>query len=793
MFVAHIRKSDDTVQLLKDHLIEVKELCERNGEKLGMSAVFGLAGLLHDFGKFSDDFQQYIREAVANPNHPPKRGTVDHSTAGGLLLMQRYHQPKMLRHIMVEMLANVIFSHHGQLLDYIDSEGDSPFIERSQKEAIPLAQLQQRFFEEVMSEQEFEDYVALATQQYHQFLQKHFPKRPDLPEILYKLSPFLTMMIFSSLIDADRTNSRQFDENDLSTPLDPSHRTATFEKHLHTLEQKLKNLQQQAIPNDITKLRQQMSDNCFDKATKPQGIYTLSIPTGGGKTLASLRFALKHASEHKLKRIIYVIPFTTIIEQNAAVVRDLLETDEVLEHHSNVIDDVRNPETYEELELQRQLNHAKDNWDAPIVFTTMVQFLNSMYSGKSRNLRRLHNLSDAVIIFDEVQSIPINCVSLFNEAIQFLTKYAKSTVVLCTATQPALQYVEHNITVNEEIIDDLSKIEQAFKRTNIVFMNEREQWTTEDLAEFIEDKLSEVNSVLIITNNKKTTKALYMQLNHYDNVYHLSTGMCPAHRKEKLQEMRAKLKAGEQVICVSTQLIEAGVDVSFECVMRALAGMDSIAQAAGRCNRNGESGVREVYVFKHAEEVLTKLPTIANGQQCARYILRDIEEQQIFNGEALSSDAIEAYFKQYYINMSVQLNYPVKGLVPTLHDLLFSGDRSVNQKNQVYLRTAIRETAKYFEVIEANTESILVPYGDGEKLIAQLVSGEPVDFKTFMKEAQQYSVNVFAHEFRMLQQERLIRAVDFGSFKIWIAVDSTYDDAYGLSVQGEAKLVLYDF
>lgn len=792
MYVAHIRKTDDTVQLLKTHLLEVKALCERNGEKLGMPAVFGLAGLLHDFGKFSDDFQTYIREAVANPEKPPKRGSVDHSTAGGLLLMQRYH-PSGLTSIILEMIANVIYSHHGQLLDFLDIEGKSPFIERTQKQAIPLSQLQQRFFEEVMSEAEFEAYVTLASNQYQHFLKTHF-KKPNTEEILYKLSPFLTMMIFSSLIDADRTNSRQFDENEQPTHQDLHTTTATFEKHLQTLEQKLRDLQLNALPNEITKLRQQMSDNCFDKATRPQGIYTLSIPTGGGKTLASLRFALKHATEHQLQRIIYVIPFTTIIEQNAAVVRELLETDELLEHHSNVIEETREPKNYEELELLRKLNHAKDNWDASIVFTTMVQFLNSVYSGKSRNLRRFHNLSNSVIIFDEVQSLPINCVSLFNEAIQFLTKYANCTVLLCTATQPALEYVEHNITVNEEIIDNLPKIEQAFKRTQILYMNEREQWTTDELADFVEEKLVDVTSVLIITNNKKTTKALYEKLQHQDNVFHLSTSMCPAHRKQKLRDMNSKLKSGEQVICVSTQLIEAGVDVSFQCVMRSLAGMDSIAQAAGRCNRNGEVKAREVYVFKHAEEVLTKLPTIENGQRCAKNILRDIEEHQVFNGEALSSAAIEAYFQQYYINMSSQLNYPVKALEPeTLHDLLFSGKRSVSQKNKVYLKSALREAAKHFEVIEANTESILVPFDEGEKLIADLTSGEQVDFKIFMKEVQQYSVNVFTHEFRALQQERLIQAVDFGTFKIWIALGNAYDTEYGLSIKGEAKLDLYAF
>ena len=470
MYIAHIRKDDGTEQLLKTHLEEVQELCEKNGQKFGMPSVFGLAGLLHDVGKFSDDFQVYLREAVANPDQPPKRGSVNHSTAGGLLLIQKFHQSKGFVPAMVEMIANVVYSHHGQLHDYVNPDGKSPFLERAKNDHIPMKDIQKRFFEEVMTEIEFDTYVMQAVKEFQQFLQRHFEK-PNPPEILYKLLPQLTTSIFSSLIDADRTNSREFDNN---TPLQEVTNTKEkFHNYLNSLEMNLHQMQKNAIPNTITKLRQQMSDNCFEKATLPTGVYSLSIPTGGGKTLASLRFALKHAIEHGMDRIIYVIPFTTIIEQNAQSVRELLNTDEVLEHHSNIIEDSREAITYNEMTQQRKLNQAKDNWDIPIVFTTIVQYLDSFYSGKGRNLRRMHNLANSVIIFDEVQSVPVKCVSLFNETINFLTKYAKSTVLLCTATQPALQYVEQNIQVDAELVENLQTIEQAFKRTHIVQMNEQ--------------------------------------------------------------------------------------------------------------------------------------------------------------------------------------------------------------------------------------------------------------------------------------------------------------------------------
>lgn len=787
IYIAHIRKEDAIEQSLKVHLTEVQKLCESTGQKFGMPSVFGLAGLLHDLGKYSEAFQIYIREAVANPNKPPRRGSVNHSTAGGLLLMQKFHQSKLFTPVMVEMIANVIYSHHGQLHDFINPDGKSPFLERANNENIPMKEIKQLFFEEIMCESDLDTYVKQASNEFHQFLQRYLDK-PDRETILYTLAPILTKFIFSGLIDADRKNSRNFDEN--NTPQELPHIDQTYSNYLHTLELKLQKMQQEAIPNRITKLRQQMSDNCYEKATLPTGIYSLSIPTGGGKTLASLRFALKHAIKHGKERIIYIVPFTTIIEQNAQTVRNLLETEDLLEHHSNIISDERNATTYEEMLLQRKLNHAKDNWDIPIVFTTMVQYLNSFYSGKGRNLRRLHNLANSIIIFDEVQSIPPKCVSLFNESLNFLSSYGNTTALLCTATQPALAHVKRNIKVDGELVENLKEIEQAFKRTKIVRMNEHDEWTTDQLAQFIEGKLESINSILIISNNKRTTKDLYTKFADCKHVYHLSTGMCPAHRKLLLEEMRTALKQGEQVLCMSTQLIEAGVDISFECVMRSMAGVDSIAQAAGRCNRNGEVALREVYVFRHAEENLGKLETIEKGQRCASYLLRDMEEHGIFGGEILSAAAIEYYFKQYYEELLLELDFPTKDLRESIHQLLFSNNKQYVQKLAPLLRSSFQTAAERFQVIDANTESILVPYGDGEDLIAELNSFERIEYKTFQKKVQQYSVNVFPHELRALQQQKLVYAADFCVFKIWIAMPNAYDDQYGLSVKGEAGLRL---
>ncbi len=388
----------------------------------------------------------------------------------------------------------------------------------------------------------------------------------------------------------------------------------------------------------INRLRREMSNRCEQYAENPSGIYSLSIPTGGGKTLASLRYALRHALEYGKKRIVYVVPYTTIIEQNAEEVRKILSDEEnVLEHHSNVIDDADDDDENQDgtMSLQQKWKLARDNWDAPIIFTTMVQFLNAFYAKGGRNIRRLHNLSESVIIFDEVQKVPVRCVSLFNHALNFLHDFGQSSLILCTATQPALDFVEHKLEIksNAEIIERLDDVIEAFKRVEIVDRATQEVFDTEKLADFVIDKLDEVQSVLVVLNTKTVVKKLYRRLESCGvPFYHLSTSMCPAHRKHILEEVKRHLDKEEKVVCVSTQLIEAGVDISFDCVVRSLAGLDSIAQAAGRCNRHGRSVIRQVYVIDHAEESLTHLPEIKKGKEISRKIFIDLRKNPNSHG-----------------------------------------------------------------------------------------------------------------------------------------------------------------
>lgn len=798
MYIAHFR-SDGEIQLVSQHLLEVMELAEKIGQKYGIKHIAGLATCFHDFGKLSEDFQTYIKQAFDNPENPPKRGSVDHSSAGGHFLWNTYGVDKLSR-TLLEIICNGIYTHHAFLLDFITPDGESQFFRRNTKEVGSLDELANVFYQEVMSKEKLDQYFDAAKEEFRRYLKRITVLGGDKNATRIAIT-MLTKLVYSILIDCDRLNAKQFEENIKDdTPIDTQ---KLFQTSTVRLDNFLQEKQRTSLPNNITKLRQQMSNQCKEKSTFDTGIYTLSIPTGGGKTFASLRFALNHALHKGKKRIIYIIPFTTIIEQNVNEVREVLQTDEILEHHSNVAtftEDEQNNLSFEDYQKRRKLEAMKDNWDAPIIFTTLVQFLNTIYSDKSRNLRRFHNLGNSILIFDEIQTLPVSCVSLFNTAIQYLKDFMNTTTLLCTATQPALNYVQKNIHIDGELVENLDEVVEAFKRTNIHSLMKPGGWYTDEIADFIEDKLTETKNILVVMNNKSVVRNLYKELNERSvKVYHLSTAMCPSHRQKVIKEIRNDLNSDERFVCVSTQLIEAGVDVSFQCVMRSLAGIDSIAQSAGRCNRHGEAERKDVYVFNHAEENLSKLETIKAGSKCASNIIKDLEQNpELYGGDILSPAAIEYYFKQYYSDLEEKLDYPLNRT--SIWELLYSDNLEevrhfeLDMEYPFTSRAAINSAAKEFKVIDAETTPIIVPYGEGKELIAELTSQTFIDnIGAFMKKAQQYSVNVFPHVKDQLIKNGLVTIIDFGYMNVLVAKDNAYDENYGLDERGDAKLENYQF
>ncbi|GGG19024.1 CRISPR-associated helicase Cas3' [Paenibacillus abyssi] len=803
MYIAHIRESDKQIQSVEEHLLGVRSLAESYGEKIGVKHIAGLAGMLHDMGKYTHEFRDYILEAVRNPDSPPKRGSVDHSTAGGKLLYQLYHSgnPSMLNWILAEVAGNAILSHHSYLHDFLSPDIESPYLNRVRdKQLNEFDRSMKCFFDHVISEAEFQQYISKALLELEAFLMK-----PSTESSESKLM-FLTKFIFSTLIDADRTNTRLFEQNTSEEP--EQNRKELFDAYYEKLMATIHSYQTQgAADTQINVLRSEMSEQCVRFAEKPSGIYTLSIPTGGGKTLASLRYALKHASLHGKKHIIYVVPYTTIIEQNAEAVRKILSDDRhILEHHSNVIEDVDDNDEYEDglINTLQKLKLAKDNWDSPIIFTTMVQFLNVFYAKGSRNIRRLHNLSESVIIFDEVQKVPVSCVSLFNQALNFLKTYGGSSLILCTATQPALDSVEKKLAVNAEaeIIDNLDHVIEAFKRVEIIDKATDETFNNDKLADFITERMGEAQSVLVILNTKTVVKRLYRQVEGSDvPIYHLSTSMCAAHRNHILGQVREHLEKNEKVICISTQLIEAGVDVSFDCVIRSLAGLDSIAQAAGRCNRHGEREIRQVYVVDHVEEKLDHLQEIKVGKHLSRRILADLKrDRNHHGGHILSAQAMNRYFKEFYMEFNSSLNYFVPKLEKDMTALLAS-DRKHNSYNQAYMHqrkeslplfivNSYRTAAENFHVIDDRSTSVIVPYDDeGKTIIARLNGNESIeDLSRLLRQAQQYTINLFRYERDQLAQNGGLVSLLDG--KIFALKESAYNKEFGLDLDNDSQFEL---
>lgn len=805
-FIAHIRERDGEIQSVEEHLLAVKQIAESIGMKMGVPHIAGLAGMLHDLGKYTKEFRNYIWTAVNDPKNAQRKGSVDHSTAGGKLLYEMYHKDKKtsIFSLLAEIVGNAIISHHSYLKDYIDLELNSEFLKRVRKsDLLEFSLSKEQFFEKVIKQAEFKQYVNHAAQELQDFLKK------DKNISNEEKCMFLTKYIFSALVDGDRTNTRLFEENKNYQPVE--NHNELFQEYYKKVLEKIDNFKNSNNNNSpINILRKEMSEQCDQFGERPDGIYTLSIPTGGGKTLASLRYALKHAILHNKKHIIYIVPFTTIIEQNAEEVRKILNDNaNILEHHSNLIEDNYDDENEDGIMgANQKLKLAKDNWDSPIIFTTMVQFLNVFYANGTRNIRRMHNLAESVIIFDEVQKVPTSCVSLFNHALNFLKSYGQSSIVLCTATQPALDFVEHKLAINKdaEIISQMEEVIEAFKRVNIIDLASEHSFDNVRLASFIEERLVDITSMLVILNTKTVVKKLYelLKVKRLDiPIYHLSTSMCPFHRKEILEEVRELLEQKRKVICISTQLIEAGVDVSFECVIRSLAGLDSIAQAAGRCNRHGEMGIKQVYVVDHIEENLDKLPEIKIGKVEARTVFKEIDKNpESFGGNILSEKAMNRYFQGFYQQFATKLNYSLPQYNTNLIDLLMAGrnkngqlkgyNATSKEKFSLMLSNSYGTAAKHFEVIDQVTTTVLVPHKEGEEIIADLNGNHSIeDLGGSLRRAQQFSINIFSYE-----KEQLIKSdglVYYFEGKITVLKEGFYNEEYGLDLSGESGYSFLQF
>lgn len=803
--IAHKRK-DGELQSLAEHLTQTAALSGQFATKLNAGKAGQLLGLLHDFGKYSQEFQAYIKSATGdiNPDEDEyvdfkgMKGKVDHSTAGAQLvwhLLKRFGKAGQ-GELCGQILALCIASHHSGLIDCFSIDDRPVFSARMSKDDSKshLIECQSRadpavleIIEQLANKKLVQELFGVL----RQFVDDiQHPSRID-----YFNLGFCARFLFSCLIDADRLNSAEFEDPIRQQERLKNAYPVPWETAIDRLESHLVALTSR---NYVDDLRREISENCKNNAIKAQGIYTLTVPTGGGKTYASLRYALHHARHHMLERIIYVIPFTSIIEQNAKVIRDVIERDGdarpwVLEHHSN-------------LEPERQTWQSKlvaDNWDSPIVLTTMVQLLETLFSGGTKGVRRLHQLANSVLVFDEIQTLPINCVHLFCNAINFLTQHSRTTAVLCTATQPLLNELKApnkgqlNIPKENELAGDFERHFLELKRVNVCSRLKPGGWSAEEITNLALALLQESGSCLVIVNTKAWAQTLFqrcIETVELEHLFHLSTNQCPAHRKAILSKVRARLSKGLPVLCISTQLIEAGVDVDFASVIRFLAGLDSIAQAAGRCNRNGRltdahGGLirGKVVVVNPANESTGMLKDIAVGKEKAERVLSESHE------DMLSPTAISQYFRYYFFDRADDMSYRLENRKSHRDENLLNLLSCREGCNEIFsgrvgkiplLQHAFMEAGKQFKAIDAPTQAVIVQYGEGRDLVAELCAvAKEFDahrYYQLLRQAQQYSVNVFPNIWSKLLAAGAVREIQPGH-GIYFLDEEFYSKEFGLS------------
>jgi len=704
-------------QPLEEHLRHVAGLAGEFAGAFGGNNLAVPAGESHDLGKGTRAWQAYLRRVndVVDEFADFFDGHPNHAAEGAKLLYARSQQAG-------KILAYCLAGHHGGLPNWFDT-GRAALKE---KLATPPAEIS---FPHVLPK-----------------LTDALPFVPEDERFGFQLQ-FFTRMIFSCLVDADFLDTECF--------LDPQRTEwrggypAISELHRRFWKE-FDALRADADPElNVNRQRELVLAACLTAADNAPGIYSLTVPTGGGKTLASLAFALNHALNHGKRRIIYVIPFTSIIEQNARVFRQMLGNDAVLEHHCNFITDDK--------DWKHKL--AAENWDAPVIVTTNVQFFDSFYANRTSRCRKLHNVANSVVIFDEVQAIPVEKLKPCLEVIKELSANYRVTTVLCTATQPAISYSDDfraGLRIDTEIIRDVPALFANLKRTDERFIGTLSE--TE-----VAERLMEHNQVLCIVNTRRQALDIFTALPESEEHIHLSALMYPAHRSEKLEEIRRRLRPENNLPCrvVSTQLIEAGVDVDFPAVFRAVAGIDSIAQAAGRCNRNG----------LHKSPCQVSVFAFPKNRDCSFFKQAAQTAEKLFDrfpGRLTEPECVRDYFEEYFWRNEQRMD--MDGII-------------------AYCRKAARGEIQFkdlarFQMIQSATVPIIIAIDDEA---ARLVNAlEHAEHKGgILRKLQQYTVQVYPYQ--LTEIENWLENLPPG---VWVLRSAElYSDSTGLKCtppQGDA-------
>lgn len=718
-YIGHL--DGDRIQTLSSHLQGVADLAFQFGAPIGIGQEAQIMGKGHDIGKETTDFQDYILGK--------RKRRVDHSTAGAKYLWEHKKEYGLL----AVLGAFCIAGHHCGLMNLgtkFDEAGDGTLWGRMKK-LIPHLQNEIDLIGE--------DAIDLTN------LKKYGGKPIDIM--------LLTRMLYSCLVDADFLDTENF-----MTPDRVKRGEFPSLDVLHErFEKALKERGYRTPKNELNQKRYEILSCCERKGQGPAGLYSLTVPTGGGKTISSMAFALQQAVTHHKVRIIYVIPYLSIIDQTAHIFKDFFGKEAVLESHSQI-----NYESNEEnlpkekALLAEKMKLATENWDAPIIITTNEQFWESLYGNRVSKCRKLHNIANSVIIFDEAQMLPVDFLRPCLYALQDLVQYYGCTAVLCSATQPAL---DGYLTVKpNEIMENIPELYNFFSRVS--FKVDR----LKDYDE-IAAALNELQQVLCVASTKREAEEIFQRVNKEDS-YYLSTNLCPAHRKKVIAEIKERLQKGLPCRVVSTSIISVGVDIDFPTVYLEYTGLDALIQGAGRCNREGKQNRENSIAHVFWTEKSWESRFMGKEKEVTYTVIKNYGEKNM-----TSPAAIGEYFRLWYESNEGNLDY-----------------KEIEDLSQKY---AFSDIGKKFHLIADSTKSIFIPYDDHGREIHQLLMAG-CRTRSLMREAGQYMVNVryttsphTVSDFWKLYETGKIVMYPNDEELAYLAAESAYDSTMGLKIDSE--------
>ena len=721
-------------QTLENHLTAVASKAAESARLFDSKKWGYLVGLWHDLGKYLDNFQRrLLGEKVA----------VEHAGVGACLAFERWERSGL-------PLAFAIAGHHSGLSNLQISEPGLPrhLLERLKRNQPLLNRCRHLIPENILNQSlpELPSFLAGSRNLTHS--QKE--------QLIYAREMWVRFL-FSCLVDADRLDTGFFCDPEKSGKRDGYADINTLRNLCDQyIDQKSSSLISEQKKQRVNQARLYILEQCRKAALKPPGIFSLTVPTGGGKTLSGMSFALNHGARNGLNRVIVVIPYTSIIEQNAKVYRDCLGTENVLEHHANL--DPEKQAREKGAEISEKHEAAVENWDTPVIVTTTVQFFETLFSSNPSKVRKLHNIAGSVIILDEVQTLPPGMLNPILDGLKQLFQFYNCSIVLSTATPPALAARERF----EQGLPRVIPIIESPETLSVQLERAKFYWPKKDSSPLSPDELAEELSgyrkVLCIVHRRKDARILAQSLEAItgEPVYHLSALMCPDHRLSKIEQIQKILQTAEPCRVISTQLIEAGVDIDFPVVFRAMAGLDSIVQAAGRCNREGRLDYGKLVVFKGESKPPPGVPQ--KSAAIMESLLREFEDR-IDTGDPA---VFEHYFKQLYF-----------------HSATDAKNIQANRRSFNYATVG-----RDFNLIEDGfTYTVIVPWGHAERHIGALrqAIAHDIPIKKHLRTLQPYTVNIYRYSFKNLIQAGALEEIIDGLFILMPTHSYLYDEKFGLA------------